>query len=170
MEFTKLEDIKPKTKQLFVCRGISGAGKSTLIAKLSIAFLEKKITFTVCSADFFFLRKNGDYDFDVSKLGAAHKHSQSEAKNAMKEGIVSIVIVDNTNLKYWEMKPYVDAAKKYGYEVNILQIHTNIETVLARQVLGKNVPKGTVLKMQQKLEDSDLPKEIIDSTVYIKGE
>jgi len=169
MDFTKAEDIKPESKQLFVCRGISGSGKSTLIEKLSKAFLDSGITFVKCSADDFFFDKEGNYNFDVSQLGRAHKYSQRKAKEAM-ETNVSVVIVDNTNLKYWEMKPYVEVAKEQKYDVKVLQVHTNIETVLERQVTGKNVPRETVLKMQHKFENSDLPKEIVNSTIYIKGE
>jgi len=169
MNFTNVTDIKPAKKQLYICRGISGSGKSTFIKAISKSFLNLGITFIECSADHFFFDKEGNYNFDVSQLGRAHKFSQRKAKEAM-ETNVSVVFVDNTNLKYWEMKPYIDVAKKNEYTVNVLQIHTNIETILARQITGKNVPRETILKMQQKFDNSDLPQEIIDNTFFIKGE
>ena len=168
LKFTRMQDIEFADKQLFILRGISGAGKSTLVGKLGQKINKNKKHFTVCSADFFFM-KNGKYNFDVSKLGLAHKFSQTEAENSMKDNI-HVVFIDNTNLKYWEMKPYIKMAKKYGYTVNVIQLHTDIETILKRQFSCKNLSKDKVLQMKEKFDKAQLPPEIVASTIHVQGE
>jgi len=164
ISFTDPENIRPSKKQLYICRGVSGSGKSTLIEKITKNLKD----FIVCSADHYFI-KNGEYIFNVTQLGEAHRLCQLKAAKAMKEN-VPIVIIDNTNLKYWEMKFYIRTAKQFGYNVNVLQIHTDISLILERQTLGKNVPRETILNMFNKLENSSLPEDITQNTIHIKGE
>ncbi len=37
---------------------------------------------------------------------------------------MSPVIIDNTNVKYWEIKPYVTIASKYNYIVLVIEPRT----------------------------------------------
>ena len=38
----------------------------------------------------------------------------------MKDG-VKLIVIDNTNIKLWEMKKYVLEAEKYEYRVEIME-------------------------------------------------
>ena len=98
------------SKKVIVLVGPSGCGKSTWIANY-----EKREEWDVCSADHYFM-KDGVYQFDGSKLGEAHQASQEKFKHCLDYGLFTI-FVDNTNTQEWERRPYVEAAKKVGYEV-----------------------------------------------------
>ena len=66
---------------------------------------------------------NGNYNFDVKKLGEAHKWNQERAFVAMDAGKTPIVI-DNTNLQAWEPKAYVLKAVDSGYTVKVQEPDT----------------------------------------------
>ncbi|XP_038618087.1 NEDD4-binding protein 2-like 1 isoform X2 [Tachyglossus aculeatus] len=59
----------------------------------------------IFSTDDFFVREDGTYEFNPDFLGEAHKWNQERARTAMRNG-ESPVIIDNTNLQSWEMRPY----------------------------------------------------------------
>ncbi|KAL6083929.1 hypothetical protein STEG23_026590 [Scotinomys teguina] len=59
----------------------------------------------IFSTDDFFFREDGAYEFNPDFLEEAHEWNQKRAKKAMQSGI-SPIIIDNTNLHAWEMKPY----------------------------------------------------------------
>ena len=94
-------------KNLFLFRGIPGSGKSTLANSLGTLNVE---------ADTYFINKDGEYNFDASKLSEAHKWCQDFIEFQMGKG-ESNLSVSNTFSKEWEMKPYFNLAKKYGYKV-----------------------------------------------------
>ena len=66
--------------------------------------------------------KDGEYQFDVTKLKDAHRWCQESTEKSMraldnpKIG-TKRVTVSNTFTQEWEMKPYYDLAQKYGYKV-----------------------------------------------------
>ncbi|KAL1023977.1 hypothetical protein UPYG_G00049780, partial [Umbra pygmaea] len=91
--------------------GSSGFGQSTL-AK---AILQQNPHGVVFSTDDYFCR-HGDYCYDPSVLGEAHEWNHNRAKEAM-EASSSPVIIDNTNMQGWEMRPYVAMALKMNYKV-----------------------------------------------------
>jgi predicted kinase len=107
---------KAQTKQLYILRGISGSGKSYLSDQI------KGEDGIILSADDFFM-EDGVYKFDPDKLPQAHSWTQYAAYRFMEEGR-SPLIIDNTNIEAWEMKPYVEAAQKYGYNVEIIESNT----------------------------------------------
>ena len=76
----------------------------------------------VYSTDDYFLR-NGTYKYDFSLLSHAHAWNQDRTAQAMIEG-TSPVIIDNTNMQLWEMKPYIVFALKHKYEVRIPDVGT----------------------------------------------
>lgn len=117
-------------KVVILC-GISGSGKSTYIKNhLSDA--------DVCSADHFFM-VDGEYKFDVKKLGQAHgeclKHfvylvSQKPHGNRVP------VVVDNTNTSMMEVAPYAQLALAYGHELEIIILEAPLELAHARNTHG----------------------------------
>jgi predicted kinase len=99
-------------KELFLLRGLPGSGKSTLAKSIGGFHIE---------ADMFFM-KEGEYQFDFTKLKDAHAWCQESTEKTMisldipKFGTKRIT-VSNTFTQEWEMKPYFDLAEKHGYKV-----------------------------------------------------
>lgn len=104
-------------KTLYIVRGCPGSGKSTFAEKLVGS------DFLVCEADKYFIDKEtGEYKFDPSKIKDAHKWCQDMVETYMKDSLVNDqfyreIAVSNTFTQNWEMIPYFDLAKKYGYKV-----------------------------------------------------
>ncbi|XP_073501909.1 NEDD4-binding protein 2 isoform X2 [Phyllobates terribilis] len=105
-------------KVLVLLRGAPGSGKSTL-ARL---ILGQNPTGVILSTDDYF-SQSGEYQFDISGLGEAHEWNHKRAKDAFEKN-VSPIIIDNTNLQGWEMKPYVSMAVKYKYKVTFREPDT----------------------------------------------
>nr|XP_045017088.1 NEDD4-binding protein 2 isoform X2 [Jaculus jaculus]XP_045017089.1 NEDD4-binding protein 2 isoform X2 [Jaculus jaculus] len=96
---------------LVLLRGLPGSGKSFLARTLQE---DNPSGIILCTDDYFYI--NGQYQFDTKYLGEAHEWNQNRAKEAF-EKKVSPIIIDNTNLQAWEMKPYVALSQKHKYKV-----------------------------------------------------
>jgi len=93
-------------KELYLLRGLPGSGKSTLAKSLGGKHFE---------ADMYFVR-DGEYQFDITKLKEAHEWCRSSVGGLMINEEPKLV-VSNTFTQEWEMKPYFDLARNYGYRV-----------------------------------------------------
>jgi predicted kinase len=102
-------------KNLYLLRGLPGSGKSTLAKQLGGSHFE---------TDKYFVGENGEYNFDGSKLKEAHQWCQDSVSNAMvlnhTTGEHETIVISNTFTQEWEMKPYMDMAKNWGYRVFII--------------------------------------------------
>jgi predicted kinase len=104
------------TKQLYIVRGIPGSGKSTFANNLVGS------DFLVCEADKYFI-VDGEYKFDATKLKQAHEFCRNTVETYMRDNVevndqfYRQIAVSNTFTQEWEMQPYFDLAKKYGYTV-----------------------------------------------------
>jgi predicted kinase len=87
-------------QRIIILQGVPGSGKSTFARHLR-KLIDRSI---IVSADYFFIR-DGVYQFDASLLGQAHRQCLRLAGEAVSWGLT--VIVDNTNIRAWEAKPYV---------------------------------------------------------------
>lgn len=131
-------------KELFLLRGLPGSGKSTLAESLTGgSFFE---------ADRFFLDEKGEYRFDASKLKDAHKWCQDRVEAIMKGSGTHIhpanrIVVSNTFTQAWEMQPYYDLAKKYGYRVYSLIVENRHGGVNVHRV-----PEEKLIQMKQRFE------------------
>lgn len=98
-------------KILYIVRGLPGSGKSTFAKSLGGVHFE---------ADQFFM-VDGEYKFDGSKIKDAHKWCQNEVNTAMilnhTANLNNVIVVSNTFTQEWEMQPYLDMAKDWGYTV-----------------------------------------------------
>lgn len=123
-------------KQLILFRGLPGAGKSSLA---------ESICDDVYSADMFF-EKNGEYHFDATQLRTAHEWCRSHVESAL-HAEVPIIGVANTFTQQWEMDPYFELAKKYGYRISTIIIENRHQSI---NVHG--VPDDAIDKMEKRFE------------------
>jgi predicted kinase len=129
------------SKTLLLLRGLPGSGKSTLAKVLGGVHIE---------ADQYFMQ-DGEYKFDSSKLKLAHNYCQSQTSAWMssdgEQVNVDRIVVSNTFTQEWEMKPYFDLAKTYGYQV--------FSIIVENRHGSKNVhdcPQETLEKMLERFE------------------
>jgi predicted ABC-type ATPase len=141
--------------KLVIIRGIPGSGKSTVAAKIA-----EMLGCKVWEADQYFM-KDGEYQFDPSKLGAAHKACQLNVENDLVCGGSSIVANTNTTMK--EMKPYLDMAEKHGADVLVVKCIGNWENV-------HGVPVQALERMLARWQDYDgeYVYDTTESRAYIK--
>lgn len=140
------KDIKEKSKQkrtLTILRGISGSGKTTYV----LNHLPKA---THCSADQFFIQKDGSYKFDIRLLGAAHKYCKKRCRMALARGD-ELIAIDNTNSTQKEMSPYLKLAKEFGYEVEVIRIKCDLEKAIKRNTKG--TPDWVIRRMYHRFTD-----------------
>ncbi|XP_045582125.2 2',3'-cyclic-nucleotide 3'-phosphodiesterase isoform X1 [Procambarus clarkii] len=107
-----------KSKVMFILKGVPGSGKSFL-AKMIKEVYEDAV---MCSADLYFMQ-DGEYKFDRDQLKVAHEFCQQMASDAAQENC-HVIVIDNTNVRNWEMKFYLDLAKEYLYIPLVLEPQT----------------------------------------------
>lgn len=128
--------------KVVILRGISGSGKSTYTKK-------NHPTALICSADDFFICKDGVYRFDAKQLGEAHKWCMNRFVHSCMQNLPEIV-VDNTNTQLWEMSGYVQVAESQGYEVQIVRMETPVSLCAERNTHG--VPLKAVQGMADRFQ------------------
>lgn len=114
---------------LILLRGLPGSGKSSF-AKLMWS------EYVICEADKFFYDKDGNYNFDGSKLKEAHAWCKDQVETFMKDHQANSqyypeIVVSNTFTQEWEMEDYFKLAEKYGYKV--------VSLIVENRHGGKNV-------------------------------
>lgn len=102
-------------KTLYVARGCPGSGKSTKAKSLAPAE-------NIFSTDEYWMI-DGEYKFDFTRLGIAHRWNEERIEDAMSRGVTPIV-VDNTNVKIKAFQSYIDMAAKYKYSIEIVMPDT----------------------------------------------
>jgi predicted kinase len=128
-------------KNLYIIRGVPGSGKSTL-AKTLVGDKD----FCHKEADMYFIDRDGNYNFDPTKLKEAHEWCREEIEFAMKYEHPTVV-VSNTFTREWEMQPYIDLANKYEYRVFSLIVENRHEN---DSIHG--VPPEAVENMKKRFE------------------
>ena len=134
---------------MFILRGLPGSGKSTIVSDI----LKKYKDAPVCSADNFFLNSDGRYHFDTDKLSEAHETCHDATKAACESG-KNIVIIDNTNIKRWELRFYVGIAAKHNYTVILVMPQTwwRFDAAELAKRNKHNVPESVLLTKLGKFE------------------
>lgn len=137
-------------KTLILIRGASGSGKSTMakniIDSLNTPPYLSELNVKHFEADQYFT-KNGTYAFDPKQLPEAHRECFESTKNALNDNETNIVIVTNTFVKKWEIKPYIDLANSMdNVDLKIWRMETQYENT-------HGVPQEKVEKQRNNMED-----------------
>ena len=114
---------------LFLVRGLPGSGKTSFASAIWNDY-------AVCEADKFFYDKEGNYNFDPSKLKEAHTWCKNQVETRMidhqnNQQYYPEIAVSNTFTQEWEMEDYFKLAEKYGYKV--------VSLILENRHGGQNV-------------------------------
>ena len=123
--------------RMILIRGIPGSGKSTLAKFLLSQMYGKHL-----EADMYFDR-DGMYQFDATKLGAAHGWCQAEAAHYLEKGIN--VVVSNTFTTAKELKPYFAMAKTFGIVPEVILCQNCFKN-------EHNVPDETLKRMRDRFQ------------------
>ncbi|XP_019353798.1 NEDD4-binding protein 2-like 1 isoform X2 [Alligator mississippiensis] len=117
----------------------------------------------ILSTDDFFT-EDGIYQFDHRLLEEAHTWNQKRARKAM-ENRRSPVIIDNTNIRAWEMKPYVIMALENGYEVTFREPETqwkfDVQKLARRNT--HQVPREKIQRMKEQYEHGVTVETVLQS-------
>jgi len=114
---------------LFLVRGLPGSGKTSFASAIWNEY-------AVCEADKFFYDKEGNYNFDPSKLKEAHTWCKNQVETRMidhqnNQQYYPEIAVSNTFTQEWEMEDYFKLAEKYGYKT--------VSLIIENRHGGKNV-------------------------------
>lgn len=120
--------------KLTIIRGLPGSGKSTKAKSLNILHIE---------ADMYHM-KNGKYEFNYDNVKLAHEWCQRAAWFAFMNGVE--FVVSNTFITFDEIQPYLEIAKIYKYEVEIIRMTNDYGNT-------HDVPKNVLDSMQERFED-----------------
>lgn len=129
-------------KTLIIIRGMPGAGKSTLAQKLKLFSLDG----VICEADQFFTDTKGKYHYIPHLVPSAHEWCRRKVITAMEQGVETI-IVSNTTTTQDRVKPYLELAQAFGYQVQQIVVFGDFGSI-------HNVPDETMDKMRQQLVSS----------------
>jgi protein tyrosine phosphatase len=95
-----------------------------------------------------FFERNGEYKFDSTKLGEAHKWCFEGVKRAI-EDKTHIIIISNTSTRSEDVLRYKNLGEENGYKVYVLTVEnwhggSNIH----------NVPEEKLVNMENSLRNS----------------
>lgn len=109
-------------KVLVLMRGCPGSGKTYQATNiLNLCYKNVKHDDFIFSADKYFINKRtGIYNFNRSKLSAAHQWAYNNAVKAVQHEVTP-VIIDNTNIVCQEMERYVKLGVINGYWIEIVE-------------------------------------------------
>ena len=99
-------------QKLVIMQGPPGGGKTTVAIALKARLESTKEwpgSVQICSTDDYFMIGHpltGFYKFEPDKLTKHHQSNQHRVLYLLERGIT--VIVDNTNIRAWEARPYVE--------------------------------------------------------------
>lgn len=97
-------------RNVIILKGVSGAGKSTFANLIAYPAC-------VCCADDYYVDANGNYNWDANKIGEAHNACRKKFDDALKDNVITNIVIANTNVREADYKYYVDQAKKFNLNV-----------------------------------------------------
>lgn len=148
--------LKEKKRVMIFLRGLPGSGKSFLARRIN-----SRLGGYIASADNYFIR-SGEYRYDRDHLEYAHCDCQNKVKDKAREQ-VSPIIVDNTNLEAWEMKPYVKTAIEFGYTVQLVEPPTEwrYNPRVCHRYNRHDIPLEKIARMKDKFDRNVTAEKLI---------
>ena len=134
------------TKAFILLRGLPGSGKTTTSTFLKKLLEANGKAYVVCSADDFFIGEDGAYNYDKTKLPAAHEQCYKHFQEAVESSIPTVVL-DNTNTMTSEFDKYIKLAHEHKYKTHSLVCENRHE--------GKslhNVPDYAIERMKARFD------------------
>lgn len=147
-------------KRLYVMRGLPGSGKSHQARNIYLREVDRLEVHpdsgdvTIVSADDYHMvgEMLDRYEYIVEQADLAHKWCQGQTAYYMRHN--SVVIVDNTNVSFAQMQPYLELAARFSYEVIIVEPLTDwafdVDECAKRNKHG--VPLDIIKKMAQQYQ------------------
>lgn len=132
---------KVNDAELVLVRGLPGSGKTTYVKKNLKGYKHYE-------ADQFF-EKGGKYNFDVSKLGEAHKQCFDKTKKSLMNG--DNVVVSNTFTTMKEVNKYTKMADSIGVKYRIVRTTGEFGNI-------HGVPEEKIKQMKNRM--ADIPDEV----------
>lgn len=142
-------------KRLVLMQGLPGSGKSTVAREIAADAEAEGLRAVIRSTDDFFTTSDGHYAFDEEKLPTAHRLNEMRADRDMEDG-VDVVIVDNTFTRREFAQPYVDSARKHGYEIEVRLVDPGIDVCKARnaeRTPDRRIPDEVIDRMHGQMEE-----------------
>lgn len=127
----------PRT--LLLLRGPTCSGKSFFVQH-DLQDIRVK---SVYSTDDFFMI-DGEYIFDSDKLSLYHEMNLRRCVMAM-EKLEPFIVIDNTHLQAWELCPYVHAAMKHGYQIQLQSMPKLPLHILQKRNLERGKKSGKLI-------------------------
>jgi predicted kinase len=131
-----------KKRSLIILRGCSGSGKSTFANLIAYPCL-------IITADDYFYDKEGNYHFDGTKLGHAHAACRDKFDEAVKDDIITNIVIANTNTRESEWKYYSDKAEKTGLKVFHVVMEKRHESINSH-----NVPQTSLDRQANSIKEN----------------
>ena len=149
-----LGQISKGYRVMVIMRGCPGSGKSYLAKMIVDKSYPSNPNYKqhIFSADEFFMI-NGVYCYEPLKLDDAHRFCQNNVMTKAREGY-SPIIIDNTNMRLWEMDVYLKIGAENGYQLHIMEPLTpwrNSPVTLAKKNVH-NVPEDKIRNMLKNYE------------------
>ncbi len=123
---------------MVIMQGEPGSGKSTFAKRIMCVF-DATIH---CTDDMRYI--NGVYVFKNEESADLHRQNQAQARITLQYG--KSVIIDNTNIKRWEARPYVEMAVELGVWIVFIRCTGRYPNI-------HGVPLDKVDQMRLQLED-----------------
>lgn len=146
-------DIIEGFKVMVFMRGPPGCGKSFLAREIIDATTRDEYGNHIFSTDDFFYDQRGRYNFNTYQLGEAHDWNKARVERSTRDGW-SPIIVDNTNIKTWEMNNYFEIGVRHGYLLQIVEPKTSWSRSAGKLAMknSHNVPKENIERMMLNYE------------------
>jgi tRNA uridine 5-carbamoylmethylation protein Kti12 len=145
-------------KRMILIRGLPGSTKSSIAQEYK---KKHKDSCFICATDDYWMRPDNLYDFNYELLGRSHLWNQRRVLNIIHKEIDNkfdtIIVVDNTNITFNEMKPYIEICLRYKSKMQIffeeprVEWKYDVEECFRRNTHG--VPYATILRMYNQWED-----------------
>lgn len=152
-------------KSVIINRAVPGSGKSTISECIMDALKACGYSSSIHSTDSYFITEDRRYGFTPEKLAEYHRMNLEAFTKSLRDG-VDLVICDNTNLSSWQSEPYTDAARKYDYQIILIDYpprepEKHIETQIPspEKPDAHEVPPDSIL---DKIEEYHRHKNLLD--------